>query len=385
MLAAAIAATGLIVLGVAQIDACDNNCWLSANSEILIEIAPILHAHPHLLEVVDDICMQGFPTTDEQRQVSQRFGFHNPTECRRPIPTPSATATATATPRHSPTPTATATATATPQHSPTPTATATATARPTPTPTASATATIPPSPTPTPTPRPSPTGTPHVRPTPTPSPTSTATATVTPIATPTATVTPKPTPTPTPTPSPTATATPTATVPVSPTPTPTLTPTPTATPTPTVTVTPTPSATPTPSPTPGCVFHGKAWHCRTDLWCVEEMQLGDFVYSRDQLVAIEQEAFNGNGLILLAQRVIETKLNLLCHNTDPSCIQQTVNDSDALIDHMVIPPIGNGFLPIPAVTNLATILRQYNLGLMCAPDCPNQPPCLPTPTPTPTP
>jgi len=115
------------------------------------------------------------------------------------------------------------------------------------------------------------------------------------------------------------------------------------------------------------------------------MQLGDFVYSKEQLVTIEEEATNGNGLILLAQMLIYTKLNLLCHDSDPSCIQQTVNDSDALIDHLVIPPFGNGFLPIGAVNNLVTILRQYNLSLMCAPDCNPQPGCRSTATPTPTP
>jgi hypothetical protein len=115
------------------------------------------------------------------------------------------------------------------------------------------------------------------------------------------------------------------------------------------------------------------------------MQLGDFVYSRDQLMTIAGESANGNGLISLAQQLIFTKLNLICHNSEPSCIQQTINDSDTLIDHLIIPPFGNGFLPPQAVSNLVTILHQYNLGLLCAPACDTQPGCHPTPTPTATP
>jgi hypothetical protein len=117
------------------------------------------------------------------------------------------------------------------------------------------------------------------------------------------------------------------------------------------------------------------------------------VYTKDQALAILNEPIEHNGLVWLAQKLIHAKLNLACNNSEPSCIQQTVNDSDAMIGSLVVPPIGNGFLSEQSVSNLVFILRAYDNGEMCAPSC-VQPPCprptptptvTPTPTPTPTP
>jgi len=113
------------------------------------------------------------------------------------------------------------------------------------------------------------------------------------------------------------------------------------------------------------------------------MQLGNVTYTTAEISAILAEPVGNNGLLVLAKQLISTKINLQCHNTDPSCIQQTVADSDFMIGDLVIPPIGNGFLTSGQVNNLATILLNYNQGRMCAHACAD-PPC-PTPTPTPSP
>ena len=89
------------------------------------------------------------------------------------------------------------------------------------------------------------------------------------------------------------------------------------------------------------------------------------------------EPINNNGLVDLAQQLIAAKLNIACNHSDDSCIAQTIVDSDAIIGDLIVPPIGNGFLPENTVSNLVTLLTSYNKGNMCVPYCE------PTPTPTP--
>jgi CSLREA domain-containing protein len=346
--------------------------------------------------------------TSEFSQCINIFGAPTPTPTPMPSPTattppatPTATATLTPTPTatHTPIPTATATFTPTPSatFTPTPTPTATHTPTPTPTFTPTVTATFTPTPTATFTPTPTATFTPTPTPTATHTPTATPTGTFTPTATatftptPTATFTPTPTPTATRTPSPTATPTATATATFTPTatatstftptatPTSTSTSTPTATNTPTATATTTATATATATPPSGCVLTEAYWKHNPDLWPLNQLQLGNTTYNQQQLLSILQEAIRGNGLVQLAHEEIAAKLNL-ANGAAGSCIAQTLADVDGLIGDLVIPPVGNGFLP-PG--RGARTLIQYNSGALCAPAC--QLPPQPTPSGYPTP
>lgn len=200
-------------------------------------------------------------------------------------------------------------------------------------------------------------------PTPTASPTATPSGTVSPTATPSGTISP--------------TATPSATV--SPTATPTATPTTTASPT--ATPTATPSTTPTPTGTPFACVRGQGyWKNHPEAWPVTELQLGNVTYTQQQLLDILHQPVRGNGLVLLAHQLIATELNI-ANGTDPSCIQQTIDEANALIGDLVIPPIGTGYLAPRDVSALAGLLGQYNEGMLCAPACEESPP--PTATPTP--
>src|SRR5262249_17469736 len=142
----------------------------------------------------------------------------------------------------------------------------------------------------------------------------------------------------TPTPTPTATATPTATVTPTVTPTATPTATPSATPTATPTVTPTPTAT-----TVGCVFSQGYWKNHPDVWPVNQLQLGNVTYTKEQLLAILHQPVQGNGLVQLAYQEIAAKLNI-ANGADGSCIVQTLAQADAAIGGLVVPPIGTGYL-----------------------------------------
>jgi len=206
----------------------------------------------------------------------------------------------------------------------------------------------------------------------------------TPTATPTATFTPTPTPTATATASPTATATPSATATVTPTVSPTPTPTPSATATPTATPTSTPTATPTSSPTPtvsptpgGCVLGHGYWKNHQQ-WPVNQLQLGNRTYNRQELQSILGQPLGHNYLVFLARLEIAAKLNI-ANGADGSCVEQTLTAADATIGNLVIPPVGNGSLRF---TPYVRTLGLYNGGGLCAPHCDLPPQPLPSPRPT---
>ena len=210
--------------------------------------------------------------------------------------------------------------------------------------------------------------------TPTPTPTATATATATPTATATAT----------------ASATGTPTVSPSPTVTPSATASPTVTPSPTPTVTPTstPSSTPTPSPTAtatpsiGCVL-GQGYWKNHGQWPVNQLQLGNRTYNRQELQSILRQPPRGNSLVQLAHQEIAAKLNI-ANGADQSCVAQILAAADASIGNLVIPPVGNGHLPL---TSHVHMLSLYNEGGLCVPRCnmPAAPPPSPAPTTRPRP
>jgi hypothetical protein len=112
---------------------------------------------------------------------------------------------------------------------------------------------------------------------------------------------------------------------------------------------------------------------------VTQLQLGNVTYTQDQLLAILHEAVHGNGLLILAHQLIAAELNI-ANGADPSCIQQAIDQANALIGNMVIPPVGDGYLRPRDVAGLAGILGQFNEGGMCAPSCEGG---SPTATPTP--
>ena len=76
---------------------------------------------------------------------------------------------------------------------------------------------------------------------------------------------------------------------------------------------------------------------------MNQLQLGNRIYDRQELQSILQQAITGNGLVQLAHQEIAVKLNI-ANGTYGSCITDTLAAADALIGDLVIPPIGTGFL-----------------------------------------
>lgn len=109
-----------------------------------------------------------------------------------------------------------------------------------------------------------------------------------------------------------------------------------------------------------------------------ELQLGNVTYTQQQLLDILHQPVRGNGLLILARQLIAAKLNIAA-GADPSCIQETIDEADALIGDLVIPPVGDGYLSPREAAPLAGILGDFNEGGMCAPACEASP----SPTTTP--
>lgn len=71
-----------------------------------------------------------------------------------------------------------------------------------------------------------------------------------------------------------------------------------------------------------------------------------------------------NGLVAVGQEQIAAKLNI-ANGTNHECIDGTIADVDALIGDLVIPPIGNGFIPLGNVEGFRNRLASYNKGQLC--------------------
>jgi len=116
---------------------------------------------------------------------------------------------------------------------------------------------------------------------------------------------------------------------------------------------------------------------------VNQLQLGNRTYNRQELQSILHQPPRGDTLVQLARQEIAAKLNI-ANGADQSCVAQILAAADASIGNLVIPPVGNGHLPL---TSYVRILGLYNGGGMCVPQCdlPLSPPPSPAPTARPQP
>lgn len=99
-------------------------------------------------------------------------------------------------------------------------------------------------------------------------------------------------------------------------------------------------------------------------WPTNNLTLGTVNYTDLELCSIFQASPSGNGLISLAHQLITAEFNLML-GADPSCISTQVAAAHALINGLVVPPVGGGFLD-PSVTGALTqALDDFNNGLLC--------------------
>jgi hypothetical protein len=124
----------------------------------------------------------------------------------------------------------------------------------------------------------------------------------------------------------------------------------------------------------GCTFTQGYWKnhgpdgCaagnNTNVWpasCLP-MQLGTVVYTDLQLCSIFQTATGGNGLISLAHQLIAAQLNICNGACAPPAVTDAIAAANALIDGLVIPPVGSGFLAPADTSDLTSTLTDFNEG-----------------------
>jgi hypothetical protein len=93
---------------------------------------------------------------------------------------------------------------------------------------------------------------------------------------------------------------------------------------------------------------------------VQALRLGNVLYTRAQLLQILAEPVRRNGLVALAHQEIAAKLNLALGG--PECIQPVIDQVDAIIGNLVVPPIGAGFLQPCNTSGYVLVLTEYNEG-----------------------
>ena len=100
------------------------------------------------------------------------------------------------------------------------------------------------------------------------------------------------------------------------------------------------------------------WLNHPDKWPTGHLTLGTNIYFEDQMLAILERQTQGNGLVSLAAQLIAAKLN-------SGTLTDLETQADVLIGDLVIPPIGDGYLPPSATSALTTLLDSYNQANDC--------------------
>ena len=97
------------------------------------------------------------------------------------------------------------------------------------------------------------------------------------------------------------------------------------------------------------------WKNHPEEWCTDTLELGDVLYTQAELLSILHLEVEGNGLVSLAHQLIAAKLNVACGAPPIDCI----DDADALIGLLVVPPVGAGHLDTE-VTSPLECLTTFN-------------------------
>jgi len=112
-----------------------------------------------------------------------------------------------------------------------------------------------------------------------------------------------------------------------------------------------------------CTFTIGYWKNHEEQWPVTGLTLGTVNYTKDELLAILNQPVEGNGLVSLAHQLIGALLNIAA-GADPTAAQAAIDDANDLIDGLVVPPIGAGFLHPSLTDDLTQTLDDYNNGII---------------------
>ena len=112
-----------------------------------------------------------------------------------------------------------------------------------------------------------------------------------------------------------------------------------------------------------CQFTIGYWKNHEEAWPVNSLQLGNVVYTKQELLDILNQPANGNGLVILGHQLIATLLNVAA-GADPTPVQAEIDAAHLLIGNLVIPPVGGDSLPSNVVSDTSQILDDFNNGII---------------------
>jgi hypothetical protein len=121
-----------------------------------------------------------------------------------------------------------------------------------------------------------------------------------------------------------------------------------------------------------CLFTQGYWKNHPLEWPVTSLTLGTVSYTKTELLSILNTPAQGNGLIFLAHQLIATKLNIAL-GASGTAIASTVAAADALIDGLVVPPIGGGYLAPSSASGYTNLMDDYNNGELGSDPCQGTP------------
>jgi hypothetical protein len=112
-----------------------------------------------------------------------------------------------------------------------------------------------------------------------------------------------------------------------------------------------------------CTYTIGFWKNHEEVWPTNSLILGGVLYTKAQLLAILNQPAQGNGLIFLAHQMIAAELNVLNGATLPLTQSTALSNAHTLINGLVIPPVGAGYLAPSSASALTQTLDQYNNGI----------------------
>ena len=109
-----------------------------------------------------------------------------------------------------------------------------------------------------------------------------------------------------------------------------------------------------------CTLTQGYWKNHAAEWPVSSVELGSVTYSKTEALSVFNQPVNGNGLVSLAHQLLAAKLNVASGSTNT--VADEIEDADALIGSLVVPPVGADSLPAATTAALAQALDDYNRG-----------------------
>jgi len=122
-----------------------------------------------------------------------------------------------------------------------------------------------------------------------------------------------------------------------------------------------------------CTFTQGYWKNHAANWPTMSLTLGTVTYTQAQLLDILNKPAQGNGLIFLAHQLIAAKLNLENSAIPDVASQQAIDDADALIGGLVVPPVGGDSLAPSSASSLTQAIDEFNNGLAGSGHCGSTP------------